>query len=344
MNISVVIPVFNAEQYLHRSVCSALEQKEVAEVILVEDGGSAAEFEACRNLERQHERVRLFTHPGRENRGAAASRNLGIRKANHEWVAFLDADDFMLPQRFYKFCEVVEKYPETEAVYEAVGFWFESEERRESFWDRPRIEETTLTTVTSSVTPRRAFRALGPIGDAGYACTDGWTITRALLHEIGGFEESLELHEDTDLFMRVTIAGEARPGSINRAVAMRGVHSENRITRERSREQVWRDSSRMYQSTWFWAKDAGFHREARILERVSLRAFAGASPEMIEAFLMNWSQEYPGGGIFSRVFKGERIPVRTLNRLAWVPTFLQKARHGLGRLVRAAFSKQDSGI
>ncbi|PIY03241.1 MAG: glycosyltransferase family 2 protein, partial [Bacteroidetes bacterium CG_4_10_14_3_um_filter_31_20] len=74
-------------------------QPETSEVILIEDGSPDNGLDVCTSLAKKYSKVRLYRHENGENKGASASRNLGIRKANYPYVAFLDADDFYLPNR-----------------------------------------------------------------------------------------------------------------------------------------------------------------------------------------------------------------------------------------------------
>ena len=117
MEISVVIPVYNAERYVVSAVDSALRQKETAEVILVEDNSPDNALEICKMLEKTHQRVRLLQHSDGKNHGAGESRNLGIRNARCEYVAFLDADDYYLEKCFSKATEVLESDAAIDGVY-----------------------------------------------------------------------------------------------------------------------------------------------------------------------------------------------------------------------------------
>ncbi len=89
--ISVVIPVYNCDRYLVEAIQSVLEQTyPVHEIIVVDDGSTDRSAAiAC-----QFSQVNVVTQT---NQGAAAARNLGIRIATGEWIAFLDADDVWLP-------------------------------------------------------------------------------------------------------------------------------------------------------------------------------------------------------------------------------------------------------
>src|SRR4051812_37519090 len=119
--VSVVIPVYNAEKYIKAAVNSALMQEEVGEVILVEDKSPDNSLSVCKGLEMQDSRVHLYQHPDKQNHGAGASRNLGITLAKLDYIAFLDADDYFLPNRFKKDKTLFEKDPSIDAVYSAIG-------------------------------------------------------------------------------------------------------------------------------------------------------------------------------------------------------------------------------
>src|SRR5690554_2086658 len=101
MGVSVIIPVYNAEAFVAEAVQSALRIKEVRQIILVEDRSPDNCLAICQALEKKHpDIVELHTHPGHQQKGAGASRNLGIQHAKEQFVAFLDADDYYLPHRF----------------------------------------------------------------------------------------------------------------------------------------------------------------------------------------------------------------------------------------------------
>lgn len=90
--VDVIIPVYNAAGYLRRAVKSAL-QCDGARVILVDDGSTDGSGALCDTLAADP-RVRVLRQ---ENRGAAAARNAGLEAATAVYVAFLDADDELLP-------------------------------------------------------------------------------------------------------------------------------------------------------------------------------------------------------------------------------------------------------
>lgn len=97
IKVSAIIPVFNAEKTLLRAVESLLIQPEINEIILIEDGSDDESLELCKQLVSKYQIIQLFVHPNGKNKGAPASRNLGLKKITNKWVQFMDADDELLP-------------------------------------------------------------------------------------------------------------------------------------------------------------------------------------------------------------------------------------------------------
>jgi len=271
-SVSVVIPVFNAADYLEKAVDSALQQPQVTEVILVEDGSTDESLSICSALSKKHRRVQLLQHPGGQSRGAGASRNLGILNAAEEFVSFLDADDFMLEQRFAKTREVFDAHPDADGVYEAVGTFFQTERVKAQWLERG---SPLVTTVLGGIRPDRFFHEQGPIGKSGCIHTNGWTVKRQVFKRSGLFNESLPLHQDTDLFIRFAIAGKMYPGEIVAPVAMRRVHENNRITQERTPDEAFVHRIRMWCAAFSWARENRYGPQSDIiLARLARSCFA----------------------------------------------------------------------
>src|SRR5690606_5479728 len=96
-NVSVIIPVYNAEKFLAEAVVSALVQPETGEVILIEDKSPDNSLALCRELAVHQHKINMIQHPDKDNQGAGASRNLGIANARSPFICLLAADDYMLP-------------------------------------------------------------------------------------------------------------------------------------------------------------------------------------------------------------------------------------------------------
>jgi len=94
--ISVIVPVFNAQEYLDRCLYSIIDQTfSDIEIICVNDKSSDRSAEVVKGIARNDSRVRLFNHP--ENLGPGGARNTGIAQARADYLAFVDSDDFVDP-------------------------------------------------------------------------------------------------------------------------------------------------------------------------------------------------------------------------------------------------------
>ncbi|MBR4996627.1 MAG: glycosyltransferase family 2 protein [Bacteroidaceae bacterium] len=93
--ISIIVPVYNAEQYIHRCVDSILVQSFTDfELLLIDDGSPDNCGAICDEYAAKDSRVRVLH---KENGGVSTARNLGIDQAQGEWVTFIDADDYVHP-------------------------------------------------------------------------------------------------------------------------------------------------------------------------------------------------------------------------------------------------------
>lgn len=91
--ISVIIPVYNTEQYLHRCIDSVLAQTyQDFELLLIDDGSKDSSGTICDEYAAKDARVRVFH---KENGGVSSTRNLGLDHARGEWVTFVDSDDWV---------------------------------------------------------------------------------------------------------------------------------------------------------------------------------------------------------------------------------------------------------
>ena len=89
--ISIIMPVYNTERYLERSIASILHQTyENWELLVVDDGSTDDSFVCLKNIQRRDARIRLFH---KENGGAASARNYALDRAQGTYIMFVDSDD-----------------------------------------------------------------------------------------------------------------------------------------------------------------------------------------------------------------------------------------------------------
>lgn len=94
IKVSVVIPVYNTQEYLYQCIYSVQKQTMTdLEILCVDDGSTDNSLKILKELEIQDDRIRVFHQI---NQGAGAARNLALNNAKGEFVSFLDADDYLL--------------------------------------------------------------------------------------------------------------------------------------------------------------------------------------------------------------------------------------------------------
>ncbi|MBO5676389.1 MAG: glycosyltransferase family 2 protein [Bacteroidaceae bacterium] len=91
--ISVILPVYNTEKYLHHCIDSILAQTFTDfELLLIDDGSKDGSGKICDEYSAKDSRIRVFH---KENGGVSSARNLGLRNAQGEWIIFIDSDDWI---------------------------------------------------------------------------------------------------------------------------------------------------------------------------------------------------------------------------------------------------------
>lgn len=189
--VSVVIPTYNRSDLLLRAIDSVLRQTySDYELIVIDDGSTD---DTRQRLEPYMERIRYFYQP---NRGASAAQNAGISAAQGEWISILASDDVWHPTKL-----------DTQLLaLQAVGHECEA-----CFTD--------CELVGSDVPPRTAYQegrinSLEPFEVMDDPLrhlvlsfglyVQSMLVLRSLLLEIGGFDESLGIHEDADMLVRLS--------------------------------------------------------------------------------------------------------------------------------------------
>ena len=91
--ISVVVPVYNVEKYLKKSIESIINQTyKNLEIIIIDDGSSDDSYNVCKKYKEIDSRI-ILIHT--ENKGVSHARNLGLSKANGKYLIFIDSDDYI---------------------------------------------------------------------------------------------------------------------------------------------------------------------------------------------------------------------------------------------------------
>lgn len=122
--ISVIVPVYNAEGYIHRCVDSLLQQTYIDfEIILVDDGSPDGSGAICDEYARKDSRVKVIH---KENGGVASARQLGIDNAKGEYTIHADPDDWVEPTMLEQLCN---KAKAADADMVICDFWVDCEQQ-----------------------------------------------------------------------------------------------------------------------------------------------------------------------------------------------------------------------
>lgn len=135
--VSIIIPFFNREEFLNEAIESVLSQNEKNwELLLINDGSTDSSVEIAQAyVERYPSKIYLLNHENVENRGASASRNLGIGKAKGDYITFLDSDDVFFSDTIRKELEAFDKNPEADAVCGTLECWYSWSQEAEK-WEK----------------------------------------------------------------------------------------------------------------------------------------------------------------------------------------------------------------
>lgn len=188
--VSVIIPAFNASRHIAANLASVFAQTfSDFEVILVNDGSSDTELmeQAIQPY------LSRIIYLKQENRGPSAARNVGIRHARGEWIAFLDSDDVWLPVYLEEQLRFLSNDPALDMAYcDAI-----------LADDSGRADKTYMQMCpsTGSVT----FESL--LFERTQVITSGTVVRRQALINAGLFDEEIRWSEDHDLWLRVVHSG-----------------------------------------------------------------------------------------------------------------------------------------
>lgn len=185
--VSVVIPCFNAERWIEEAIQSCLDQTYPdVEVIVIDDGSTDRSLEQIKAFA---PKIRWETGP---NSGGNASRNRGFAISSGDYVQFLDADDFLLPEKIARQVLFLEETG-ADVVY---GDWRHQHHESDG---SVRMEKVALS---------------GEQQDVLESLLAGWWVApcallfrREVVEKIGGWDETLTAAQDRDFLISVAIGG-----------------------------------------------------------------------------------------------------------------------------------------
>jgi glycosyltransferase involved in cell wall biosynthesis len=191
--VSIVMPAYNVAPYIGETLESVFAQTFTDyEVIIVNDGSpDTEEFE--RALEPFRNRIRYLKQ---ENRGAGAARNIALRAARGEYIAFLDADDVWLPHYLEEQIKSIKRADCDLICADAI-----------LFDQSPFAGKTFMELLMSTASPTGRITFLGLVSAEQSLVTSGVLARRQPIFNVGLFDESLRNSQDFDLWLRLVHSG-----------------------------------------------------------------------------------------------------------------------------------------
>jgi glycosyltransferase involved in cell wall biosynthesis len=227
--VSVILPVYNAEEHLAEAIESVLRQTHADfELLIINDGSTDGSLEIIELYAREDPRIRVID---RANRGLIATLNEGITEARGEYIARMDADDISMPERFARQVDWLTR--NAGCVLVGASFILIDESGR---------EDRTWHCFVNDVTIRHALPAEGCIPHPTAMFRGSAVI------QVGGYRDAYVAAEDYDLFRRLVHVGElhnlAEPllykreseRQVSATLADTQVRSADRI-----RNEIWQD-------------------------------------------------------------------------------------------------------
>jgi glycosyltransferase involved in cell wall biosynthesis len=173
VRVAVVIPAYNAREYLAQTLQSVVDQTHKAlEIIIVDDGSTDETASICRRFAASDSRIRILST---ENRGVAAARNTGIQASKSDYIAFLDADDLWHSTYVQRMLSALQPLPDAWGAVYALHRFIDTE----GYCTR---SGSSLNARDNILNRHLVFRFVGN--------GSGFMVRRAVVDKIGGYDSS----------------------------------------------------------------------------------------------------------------------------------------------------------
>lgn len=209
MKISVIIPCFKSGNYVLEAVNSVLAQKgesNLLEVIVVDDHNDDVDtLNALNKLKAEYpDNVKVFQNIG--DRGPGAARNVGIEYAKGDWIAFLDADDKYCEHALDTMSKVSNENADCGWVGADFSIWYDSDDSMEgSFFKNRPITYKILKEAYQNNKPILFKKPIKEFIETALTHTISNMVKKELLDKVGGYDNSLRLQQDYNLYLKLAL-------------------------------------------------------------------------------------------------------------------------------------------
>jgi glycosyltransferase involved in cell wall biosynthesis len=208
---SIVIPVYNKERFVSKTIESVLSQTFTDYEIIIVNDGSTDQSEAKISTFKDN-RIRYYS---KKNEGVALARNFGIEKATADYICFLDADDYWYPT----FLETMQRYSSELPEQKVFAAAIEIETKNKSIPAHYSIESTSDFEIVNFFNASQKECVLW---------TSSVCIHKSVFEKVGDFDTKIKHGEDTELWIRI---GLQFPIVFIRKILARYVYDDKSISR-----------------------------------------------------------------------------------------------------------------
>ena len=229
--VSVIIPVYNVEQYITQAVQSVLNQTYPhLELLIIDDGSPDQSVNICQQF--TDSRIKIISQA---NRGLAGARNTGIREAQGEYLAFLDGDDLWKVNKLEKHLEHLESSPQVGVSFSSSALIDQTGTPLHTYLI-PRLNDITIPYLLRE----------NPVGNGSAA-----VVRKTVIEEIASscdrdgklktcyFDEQFRRAEDIELWLRIAIQTDWEIAGIPQALTLYRVNSGGLSAEFRQHLATW---------------------------------------------------------------------------------------------------------
>jgi len=211
---SIVIPLFNKENYIEETLQSVVQQTfKDFEVLLVNDCSTDSSLQKAISI--IDTRIKVIEHD--KNKGLSAARNTGIKNAQASYITFLDADDIWKPTFLEKIEFLIHTYPQANLFATNYEVLLENHKTRAYQYKFLKIEKDGIVSNFYEVSRNQSIY--------NHSC---FCVSKKVFDEVGFYSENITYGEDIDFMIRAHANN--KMAYYNEPLSMYRLESENQIT------------------------------------------------------------------------------------------------------------------
>ncbi|MEM9925690.1 MAG: glycosyltransferase family 2 protein [Cyanobacteria bacterium P01_D01_bin.50] len=283
---SVIVPLYNAEKYIGRTIKSILNQTyKNLEIIIVDDESPDNSVKVCQQF--TDSRIKIVHQ---KNRGLAGARNTGIRHAEGEYIAFMDADDIWLPEKLEKHITQLESNPDVGVSFSRSAF-IDENDKPLGIYQITKLEDITPLDILCR----------SPIGNgsAGVFKKEVFEDIKFEANLYGYvedyyFDDTFALSEDIECWVRIALQTKWKYAGLAEALTLYRVHSQGLSTNLKvmldTREKLFeKTASYAPEQMARWVKPARAYHFRYVARRaITINKGTVALKLMFRAIFMNY--------------------------------------------------------